>query len=169
MFDPWNSTLSEAEALQGGSLDPSGPLFQWAAAEKIKASRQAIEKGDGFAVLACIRDVVAHGLVSPEWLANEFTRRFDVVLNCRAKSWDDPKSFGRPYPKNTRINALRKQRILEFAVWNLANSIRTAEPRTPIDAGFFERVGQGVKPPIGKTVAETLYYLAKQQMQRDSR
>lgn len=158
MFDPWNSTFSEAEALQGDSLGPSSPLFQWVAAEEIKASRQAIEEGDGFAVLACIRKCVTHGLVAPEWLAYAFNRRYDAVVNFRAKSWDDPEAFGPPNKKHVRLAAERKRLVTEYQVWNMARDILAREPDAPIDAGFFERIGKAIKPPICKTLASEHYY-----------
>jgi len=168
MFDPWNSTFEEANSLQQsiGGIGPTDPLFQWVAAEEIKAHQKAIQEGDGLAVLSCIRKLVTNGLVAPIWLAYAFNKRFDAVLNCNAKSWDDPMSFGAPYPKGAHINALKKQKFLKFAVWNEANNIRSREPETPIDAEFFERIGKTVRPPVGKTEAERLYYLAKRLMGR---
>lgn len=96
-FDPWTASFEDAKAAQDGrefSGDPAEPIYQWAAVQKINERRQARDNGDGFAVLACIRNCVTHGLIAPEWLAYAFNRRYDAVLNFRAKAGMTPKPLG---------------------------------------------------------------------------
>lgn len=162
MFDPWKATVEEAREAQNGSVEgPDSPLFQFIGAQQINEKREQVEKGCGFTVLYCIRICVTNGLVAPEWLAYAFNRRYDAVKEGLAISWDDSKSFGKPYKKNTNKTALRKRRLLTFQAWNKASEIIEAEPDTPIDSSFFERVGKSIRPPVGKTSAEKAYYRAK--------
>lgn len=165
MFNPWESTFDEAKAeheLCGCSRPgPTGPLFQFFGAERVKQAKSSIENGDGFAVLMCIRICVTNGLVAPEWLAYAFNRRYDAVNMGRALSWDDALAFGKPYKVGTHKNSAKKKRMLLFSAWNEANTIMAMEPETPIDAAFFERVGKLTTPPVGKTAAEKAYYGAK--------
>ena len=82
--------------------------------------KQAIDGGDGFAVLAAISHCVTSGLVAPEWLADAFNRRYASVVGFGAGSWDDPSAFGRPYPKGTNLASLRKAAKGSRAVWQLS-------------------------------------------------
>ncbi len=165
-FDPWSSTIEDA--IRAGEsnpqdISPLSPLSQWFAAQAIKQDRELIERGDGFAVLACVRRILTNGLVAPTWLAYAFNKRYDIVLNCLVDSWDDPKSFGRPYLKGRHLNSLRKERILKSQLWATVWRILQAKPDTPIDAALFECAGRLAHPPVGKTEAERIYRKAKQE------
>ena len=159
MFNPFTASFEEAQALAGNDTSPTNPIFQWANAQYINESRKRIEAGDGFEVLACIRRCVTSGLIAPKWLGMEFNKRYDAVLNCRAKSWDDDIAFGMPYKKGTNISALRKKRILSLAVYNEIRSMLIINPNTPIDEGLFETVGK--KFNLGKTLTSEYYYEQK--------
>jgi hypothetical protein len=163
MFDPWTADFETAKLAQESCgldvADPNGPLYQAAAVKSIEAEKPAIDAGDGFAVLACIRRCVTHGLVAPEWLAYAFDRRYDAVLNCRAGSWDSLLAFGKPYPVGTHLNALRKARLNRVKVRLDVTDILQREPETPIDKGLFERVGKSLG--LGATLTEEFYYQAK--------
>jgi hypothetical protein len=158
MFDPFTSTFEDAAALSEGANSPTSPLSQWFAAQKIN-KLEHVDDLDGFAVLGAIRECITSGLVAPEWLAYAFNSRYNSVLSCRAKSWDDPKAFGLPYKKGTNIASLRKKRMLMFAVWNEIILIKKMNPDTPIDDGLFESVGK--KFALGKTLCSEYYYSAK--------
>lgn len=168
MFDPWNATFEEAiqesERLRSLKSDVRDPIFQLDAVNRINSQRQRVESGDGFAVLACIRACVTNDLIAPAWLAYEFNSRYDAVLNCRAKSWDDPRSFGKPYPKGTNIRALEKKRRLKFQIWNEVREMRSRDPDRAIDEHLFEEIGE--KHGLGKTLASEFYYEAKKIMGR---
>lgn len=109
------------------------------------------------ALLAAIRECANHDLPMPEWVSHAYIRAYDMVLNCKAGSWDEV--FGRPYRKGAQLAAMRKRRIKRLAVWNEARRIILSEPETPIDVAFFERIGE--KLAIGKTLASELYYEEK--------
>jgi hypothetical protein len=163
-FDPWSSTIEDA--IKAGESNPQdigplSPLSQWFAAQAIKQECELIERGDGFAVLACVRRILTHGLVAPNWLSYAFNKRYDVVLNCLVDSWDDPKSFGRPYLKGRHLNSLRKERILKPQLLVIVLRILQANPQTPIDPALFESAGRRARPPVGKTEAERIYRKAK--------
>ena len=159
MFNPFTASFDEAQALNGEDYSPSSPISQWVSAQYINESRKRIEDGDGFEVLACIRRCVTSGLIAPKWLGMEFNKRYDSVLNCRAKSWDDNVAFGIPYKKGTNIAALKKKRKFMFAVYIEIQNTLESNPCTPIDAGLFETVGK--KFNLGKTLTSEYYYEAK--------
>ncbi|MFT3963707.1 hypothetical protein [Propionivibrio sp.] len=166
MFDPWTATFEEAQEEQkklessgkNGS-SPVGPLYQFGGACNVVRLKDEIDKGDGFAVLAAIRECVTHGLVAPDWLAFAFNRRYDNVNMARVGSWDDPKAFGRPYPKGTNLAARRKARVGRLAVWLSVVTRRKTSPETPIDKGLFEEIGKALG--FGATLAERYYYEQK--------
>lgn len=163
MFDPWTASLEEAQeeekmASAECTAGPCSPVMQWAAASGINEWKQAVINGNGFAVLGCIRDCVTHGLVAPEWLAYAFNRKYDAVLNCRANSWDDPQSFGPPYPKGKHLSRMRQDRIGRFQIWNAVSDIIQRDPDRAIDRGLFEEIGRSLG--FGATRAERLYYEA---------
>lgn len=174
MFDPWEASGDDAlraedEWLAAGDHAASwrSPFAQWVAARRIESMRSEIEAGgpnSGFAVLAAVRDVLAHELTSPEWLVFAYTRRYDAVLNCAAGSWDDPRAFGRPYPKGAHLAALRKARRLRWAVSNAVSDTRARDPAATIGRDLFERVGRDLG--IGKTLAERYFYEAEAMLRR---
>lgn len=139
--------------------DPTLPLYQWTALHAMERERARFEAGDRMAVLAAIRQCANHDLPLPAWAATAYITAYDRVLRCETASFDD--AFGRPYPKGAHMHALRKQRALRLRVWNAVRRIRQSDPATPINAILFERVGEAMRPPIGKTLAETYYYEAK--------
>jgi hypothetical protein len=162
--DPWQWPDLSPEELRelaeaGDGPRPGLPLFQYVAVRRCNQLRAEIDAGSGFAVLAAVRICGTHGLVMPEWLVLAFNCRYDAVLNCRAASWDDPKSFGRPYKKGAHITALRKARVKRFAVHSAVHEILSMEPRTAIDKALFERVG--IPLGLGATLAEEYYYQAE--------
>ena len=123
-------------------------------------------KNRGFAILAGVRKCANHDLVMPTWLAKAFISRYDLVLNCRAGSWDE--AFNPPYKKGMHLNALRKQRDLKFAVLNEVRGLRNANPGAAIDKALFEAVG--AKFALGATLTEKYYYAAERLLPlRDTR
>ncbi|MCB1659969.1 MAG: hypothetical protein KDI39_17255 [Pseudomonadales bacterium] len=160
-FDPWTATFEQAlEASKIYAVDsPDNPIYQYCAVQEINAMRGAIEAGDGFAVLACIRKVVTRGLIAPTWLALAFNKRYDSVLWCKAKSWDDPKSFGRPYPPNFRLAAARKARKGRLIVYIKIRNLLEQNPHLAIDKSLFESVGKTLG--YGTTLTEEYYYQGK--------
>lgn len=136
--------------------NPTDPIFQFLAAMKIEEKKPAVEAGDGFAVLECISQCVTNGLVAPEWLADEFNRRYVAVLRCRASSWDSPLSFGRPYKKGTNINTRQKERKGQHQVYFAVRDKLQKSPEIPIDKGLFAEVGAAFN--YGATLAEEYFY-----------
>jgi hypothetical protein len=138
----------------------SNDVFRQNAIGRIEALRETVLAGDGLALLGALRICANFDLAMPDWLAQEFIQRYDHVLNCDVKSWDE--AFGRPYEKGAHLNALRKRRRLRFAVYNAVVEITKANPEQPIDEGLFGTVG--AKLHIGKTMAAELYYEAKRML-----
>lgn len=153
--DPWLWERLDSDAWQelcfkSHDFGPTSPVGQYEAVMRCKAERLAVEKGDGFAVLACVRTCGTSGLTMPDWLVSAFNRRYDAVLNCRALSWDDPLAFGSPYPKSTNLNAIKKRRTGRTRMWlAVVHAVQNGESVN------FERLG---KPHgYGKTLAEEFY------------
>ncbi len=144
------------------SNKPEDPLFQYFAVKNCNALKPQIDAGSGFAVLKAVRICGTHGLVMPLWLVYAFNRRYDAVHSFRVLSWDDPESFGRPYPKGTNQAAKRKALTLMLPVHSEIIAIRNKEENTPLDKALFERVG--LKFNIGGTLAEEYFYLARKAM-----
>ncbi|RFC31110.1 MAG: hypothetical protein DID91_2727704424 [Candidatus Nitrotoga sp. MKT] len=158
-----NWTLQEAYTANEAALvespersfaDPTLPLYQWAALHELEHLRTRHEQGEKFALMLAIRKCANHDLIMPPWVVAGYIAAFDTILNYRSKDWNEV--FGSPIPKGAHLAALRKQRKLEFAVFNEIVRIRKCSLDQAIDAGLFESVGKQFN--IGKTLAEEYYY-----------
>lgn len=106
------------------------------------SSREAIERGDGTALMRCVELCAAHGLVMPGWLAGAFVDRTVRVTMGEFKSWDE--AFGPPYPKGTNIAGVRARRVYGAWAYRVAASILADDPNRPLDRGFYEEVGERI-------------------------
>lgn len=156
-------TLKEAWAASETALmvspersfsDPTLPFFQWVSLHQLDQLQARYEQGEKFALMLAIRKCANHDLIMPPWVATGYIAAFDTILNYRSKDWNEV--FGSPIPKGAHLNALRKQRKLEYAVHNEIVRIRNSELNRAIDAELFESVGKQFN--IGKTLAEEYYY-----------
>jgi len=151
----------ESALTTGSTTGPRRPLFQWIAHQELKRLRCDFEAGNGSALMSAIRKCANHELVMPEWVAAEYIKRFDLILNYESASWDDV--LGRPIPKGAHLNALKKRRELKFKVYQAvrARIAPTLEcpDGVPVDAELFEAIGKELG--IGKTLASEYYYTAK--------
>lgn len=165
MFDPWESTLEAALAAE--SVGNRSPFRLFLVARGVSKARSSVENGDGLATMLCMAVCARHGLVAPGWLASAFCRRVEVVEFGKALSWDAPESFGPPYKKGTRAGSEFKRmgRVVQACL--IADRIKSKDPTTPVDAGFFESIGKAMIPPIGKTEAEKAYYFGKRMLDKD--
>lgn len=157
-FDPtW--TLKEATAAgKGYSGKPwLHPVQLWMAHQSLEMDQKSYEAGDMLALMRAINTCAVNEIVIPEWAAAAFSNGFRAVVTGRSGSWDD--AFGRPHPKGTHLNAIRKRRALDGAVYWTAYHILEDNPEMPIDEHLFEIVGN--KFAIGKTLAAELYYQYK--------
>lgn len=137
--------------------DPTLPLYQYVAKGELEKERHRFEAGDKNALLGAIRICATSELPLPHWVASEFIRGYDAVLNCRAGSWDD--AFGRPFPKGTHLAALRKRRRGRIQVML---EVRAAKARgESVNFKLFEQIGS--KLGFGKTLAQELYAEARRQ------
>ncbi len=147
-FNPWTATADEAIAAQQHSQDsgPTGPIFQWSAAQDIMNRRDRVEKGDGFDVLQQVASCGLHGLVMPEWLAKAFLRRYLPVQQLKVGSWDAPEAFGRPHPKGAQLSAIRRRRLGRIKIVRLVNEFVRQHPDEPLDPHWDEfgrRISEG--------------------------
>jgi hypothetical protein len=137
--------------------DPTGPVYQWDALHRLDQLQADYGNGDQAALFAALRVCAGHGLQMPAWASRAFIDGYDQVLNCHVGSWDE--AFGRPYPKGKQLGRMREARRKRPAVYLMICSIRSREPRTPIDDALFERVGSRLG--LGKTRTGELYYEAR--------
>ncbi|HOT29026.1 MAG TPA: hypothetical protein PLU72_12645 [Candidatus Ozemobacteraceae bacterium] len=168
MFDPWTATADEA-ALEQTKIDGEppelksaarwltwhSPYYQWEVAQRINKRREAIEGGDGLAILSCMRDCARSGMIAPGWLAEAFVTRCDSVFDFKARSWDEV--FGKPFPKRRKIETAREEHEKMFLVYAVALGRHKDGER--IDKALFESVGDLFG--MCGTRAEELYYKAR--------
>ncbi|WP_227814328.1 hypothetical protein [Nitrogeniibacter aestuarii] len=144
---------AEANGLEWG--DPTGPLGKWDGTRVLKELQGSYEAGDTLALLAAIRRCFQHELPVPEWVSSEFIRRYDQVLNGRAKTWDD--AFGAFFSKQKRFVGYRQRRELSVVVPLRIRRILDTEPNTPIGKELFARVAEMSDIPIGGDAIEKLW------------
>ncbi len=162
---PWDwINLTDDEVLNlhilEGNLGSKSPALQYNAAIQCRNLQENVEKGDGFDTLTCIRLCAEHGLVIPVWLATAFKSKYDPVHNLQVSSWDDAKSFGRPYPAKTNLKAERQKFIKAGQIW-LAVS-KKIENGNSVGDDLFEQVGRCFY--IEKTAVQKYYRYAKEHM-----
>lgn len=134
-FDPWKSNLEEALIEQerfADQIDPEGPIYQWCAAQEIKALEKAGLKS-GFDVLAAVAVCAQHGLAMPDWLARSYLKRYRAVQQLHVASWDDEGAFGRPYPRGAQVGAMRRRRLNRVKVANAVTEFVQGNPDSPLE------------------------------------
>jgi len=134
---------------------PHLPFARWDGYHQVEQLRKSYETGERFALMNALRICARCALPMPDWVARAYIRGYDAVVNARSKSWDE--AFGEPYPKGTHLNALRKRRKFQFAVWN---RVMEAKHRgVPTDEALFEQIGEefGIK----KTLAQEYFASVK--------
>lgn len=149
-FDAWSATFEEANAAQrlysGSFADPEGPIYQWSAAQTLLRTRDSIVSGSGFDVLEAVASCAGVGLAMPGWLARVFLAKYRAVQRLQVASWDSPEAFGRPYPKNTNVAALRRRRDSRGRIGLLVTQFVQTNPNAPLDPHWEEwgrEIGEG--------------------------
>jgi len=166
---PWEwGELSPEEVRQLSEMTkeddgPEGLIFQYFAVRMVMSLRPGIEAGSGFDVLEAVAECARCGLVMPDWLARAFLKRYRAVSQFRAKSWDDPLSFGQPYPKGMNIGAKQKARVKGLGLYLRVKSLREKNPEVSLLKAL-ETVGESMG--IGKTLAEEYFYAQQQKLSR---
>ncbi len=141
-------------------LGSKAPALQYCAVKQCRELKRNVESGDGFDTLTCIRLCAEHGLVIPDWLADAFKSKYDPVHNLQVGSWDDKKSFGRPYPAKTNLKATRKK--FAKAGWIWLAIVERIENGQAVGDALFEDVGKQFF--IEKTTVQKYYKYAKEDM-----
>jgi len=164
-FDPWTCSFEDAIEFEDKSKNKclggnQSPIMQASAVGRANQLKDQVISGDGFSLLAVIRICASHGLVIPTWAVKQYITKYDVILNCRASSWDD--AFGKPY-QGKHLKKLKQRRDLRHPVYMRVREILSSKSRPPIDKGLFEEVGEhfGIKA----TYAEELYREGKELME----
>ncbi len=166
-FDPWTATFEEASALTEFAMangenigNPTLPLFQIEGAQKVRECENLLNKTkDRFYVVKAAMHCAQRGLVMPDWLATEFCNSYHLIVGASAGSWDDPRVFGKPFPKGAQLAAIRKRRLQKAKVARVVNDLlREKDSRGkpfPVGKEFWRIVGK----VIGTTAneAQSLY------------
>jgi len=145
-FDPWHDSETSARAAGLGAIR------RWVVARIIDQNRAAIE-GNGMEVFRAIAVVTAHGLVAPNWLADEFLLRCARIERHEVFTTDE--AFGRTRHTQRSLKALRTNGSLIAKVARLLWNEILENPRRPLTIDLFEEVGE--KLGIGKTLCRDLY------------
>lgn len=135
-----------------------GPLYQFVATSELAGWKRSYEAGDDMALLSAVRSCAQYGLKMPDWVATEFIRKYDLVLNCKVKTWDE--AFGAPYPKNSNINAMRKRREHQPCVFNRVTELN--KQGVPVNDELFRIVGAEMN--ISASLCRKYYYEIKSRM-----
>lgn len=99
----------------------------------------------------------------PEWASKAFITAYESGVAGEAKSWDDV--FGKPYPKGSNLNAIKKRMEKRGALANRIRQLKIDDPSIAIDETLFERVG--AEFGVGKTLASEFYYEVKNWMEKN--
>ena len=98
----------------------------------------------------------------PEWASKVFITAYESGVGGEVKSWDDV--FGKPYPKGSNLNAIKKRLEKRGALTNRIRQMKNKDPSIAIDVALFEKVGSEFG--VGKTLANEYYYEVKHWMEK---
>jgi hypothetical protein len=135
-----------------------GPLFKWIAVHELKEMADKYEDTrDNNLILAAVYQCAMNDLPMPRWCVFKYIKSYRDVYFKAVTSWDD--SFGRPHPKGTHANDIRKWKADAFRVKERIEEIVKKED-APIEPELFERVGKELGMGA-HTTTSNLYYYAK--------
>ena len=151
----WEKTNPNSQA--------KGPLFKFLAVHELKEIADKYEEtSDNNLILAAIYQCALNDLPLPRWCVFKYLKSYRDVYFKAVTSWDD--SFGRPHPKGTHANDIRKWKADAFRVNERIEEIVKKED-APIDDYLFERVAKELGTGR-KTKTSDLYYYAKKLMKK---
>ena len=153
----WNKWLAD-----GQEPKDEDPFKKWVAVQKIKQWHKQFKKGDKQVVLPSLSECIRAKLPIPRWVELAFLSSCDDARYYRLKSWDE--AFGKPYPKNARVESRRDWLKIREALFVRVRKILTEKPDTRIDSALFERVAQEFN--ISRSDANTMYYEVKNHTER---
>ena len=138
--------------------------YQGAMEQELEKCRKDFEAGDKSAAMRAIYKSLKWGMTPPAWAKDYYVKAYEEkILTYQEKTWD--KVLGRPYPKNLKLDAAKREQQMMHGVWLAVREEyqhgttidRNGEPkRSSIDVETFERVGE--KFGIEKTLVSKYYY-----------
>lgn len=163
-YDP-NWTMEQAFAtVEEHGIGHGSPWHRWINHRSAADLEAQYKSGDKAALIEAIYMCANAEIPLLQWIEKAFRRGYQQVLslNLQSNSWDDV--FGKPLPKGSHLNALKKHRNMRPVVWGEVRKLINAgiinkkgvTTLRPIDSGLFEEVGK--KLGLGKTLTEDLYY-----------
>jgi hypothetical protein len=113
--------------------------------------------GDKQILLWAINQYAQEGQLIPDWAAKELNEIIYSAAEGKFASWDD--AFGKIFAgkRQDGIQTLTKMLHVYSRVCELAKN-------HPIDNLLFERVGEELNPPLGKTRVQELYLQVKSEL-----
>ena len=155
--------IGQIEPDNGGGTARTSALAQAHAIVQVDSQKSTCESDTGGpAVMAAMILCGVHGIPVPAWLWAAFLGRALTVTHAHVKSWEDPRSFGRAWPKGTRLAQVRQNRRLMTRVHDEVLRLVTKDNTVTLTrASAFDAVSR--LPGIGKSASgvEALYYRAR--------
>lgn len=116
-----------------------GPLFRWDDALRLKTlGDKFMETGDKAAILEALAVCALSDLPIPKWCSMAYLNAYRSVRQYRAKSWDD--AFGKPHPKNAKIEQRRDKREKSIPVYRRAEEMKLKNPKESWEK-IYKKVG----------------------------
>ena len=155
----WDKWRADGKYMNEDEVDP---LEKWIAIQKLKQWHKQYQKGDKRVILPGVSVCMKSGLPFPRWVESAFLAICEDARRYKVKSWDI--AFGKPYPKNARIESRRDWLEKKELVYARTREILTNNPETSIDTDLFEKVGEEFG--ICRSDANDMYYEVKNHTER---
>ena len=117
-----------------------------------ESHREAVEAGDGEALIHALVGALQRGGAVPDWLAYRALAAFRRWMHLKARTLDE--AFGVSRPKGRQIATQRHRADRGILVFMDVDQLRAA--RVPVDEQLFAAVGR--LHGFGKTTASEIYY-----------
>jgi hypothetical protein len=157
-FEEARAAQNAYEAAGGNPGDPSAPLYQWVALQKIEQLKSAYDDGYSFALLDAVAQCALRDLVMPDWVWRGFLDRFRSVTQFKVKTLDE--AFGTCLPKNAKLSAHRQAREKGLSAYFEVE--RQHKAGDPIDERLFQSVGKTMG--ISGSKIRDYYYIWKRRL-----
>lgn len=159
--DAWKAH-EEWEIKYGPNIVGRGPFFRWVGAQELKELYDLYQTKKNGAILEALHICSLNSLPIPRWCEMAYLAAYRKVRQYKAKSWDDV--FGRPHPKNMKIDAKRDEREKGFKIYHHAKKALENDPSIAVDRSFFGKIGKDFG--VGDSLAEKYYYEWKKRLNK---
>jgi hypothetical protein len=127
------------------------PTFQSLNAERCLELKQHIDQGDDSAVMEAVAICLSCGLTPPQWLADNFLKRYQSVVTGEHRGWSDKGAFGSCFKVGVNKAGVFAAHHIAPKAYSCAFDLLVENPSRPIDRELYGEVGE--KFDIGHTRA----------------